>query len=36
MEGETADIAVSVFTVSVFIIPVLDIHLFQLPQKEHH
>ncbi|MES2268507.1 MAG: DUF475 domain-containing protein [Bacteroidota bacterium] len=33
MEGETADIAVSVFTVAVFLIPVLTSLLFNFPKK---
>jgi hypothetical protein len=33
MEGETADIAVSVFTVTVFILPVLTSILFNFPKK---
>ncbi|MBD1386500.1 DUF475 domain-containing protein [Mucilaginibacter rigui] len=33
LEGETADIAVSVFTVSVFIIPVLTSIFFNFPKK---
>ncbi|MDB5127595.1 MAG: hypothetical protein JWQ85_1827, partial [Mucilaginibacter sp.] len=33
MEGETADIAVSVFTVAVFILPVLTSILFNFPKK---
>ncbi|MCO5934569.1 DUF475 domain-containing protein [Mucilaginibacter sp. RB4R14] len=33
MEGETADIAVSIFTVAVFIIPVITSILFNFPKK---
>jgi YkoY family integral membrane protein len=33
LEGETADIAISVFTVAVFIIPVLTSMLFNFPKK---
>ncbi|MBD1395319.1 TerC family protein [Mucilaginibacter glaciei] len=33
LEGETADIAVSVFTVAVFILPVLTSLLFNFPKK---
>ncbi|MBB5394056.1 DUF475 domain-containing protein [Mucilaginibacter sp. AK015] len=33
MEGETADIAVSVFTVAVFIVPVLTSIFFNFPKK---
>jgi YkoY family integral membrane protein len=33
MEGETADIAVSIFTVTVFILPVLTSMLFNFPKK---
>jgi YkoY family integral membrane protein len=33
MEGETADIAVSVFTVAIFLIPVVTSLLFNFPQK---
>ncbi|MBD1363260.1 DUF475 domain-containing protein [Mucilaginibacter sp. ZT4R22] len=33
MEGETADIAVSVFTVAIFLIPVITSLLFNFPKK---
>ena len=33
MEGETADIAVSIFTVAIFLIPVLTSLLFNFPKK---
>jgi hypothetical protein len=33
MDGETADIAVSVFTVAIFLIPVVTSLLFNFPKK---
>ena len=33
LEGETADIIISIFTVSIFVIPVITSYLFNIPMK---